>query len=77
MKTNDTPKIPSKDYLNMGLNELNELDQDTHRALALKIMTMKHKHLKSIRNNVSFFFWLTIIFLIIVFITIVTQDVRF
>jgi hypothetical protein len=45
----------------MTLDELMQLDQDTQRALALKAMTNQYWLLERIKNNVVFFFWLTII----------------
>jgi hypothetical protein len=73
-QTNQFPKPqkPLKNYFKMTLDELLELDQDTQRALALKAMTNQYWLLERIKNNVVFFFWLTIIS-IIVYIIILAE----
>jgi hypothetical protein len=77
MDTNETPEAPVRIFKNasyyavMPLKELKALDKDTQAALSIKLLAMQANTLSRISQNVSFFFWLTVISLAATIIVLV------
>ena len=77
METNETTEVPVRIFKNashyavMPLKELKALDKDTQAALNIKLLAMQANTLSRISQNVSFFFWLTLISLVVTIIMLV------
>jgi hypothetical protein len=77
METNEMTEAPlrifkdASHYAELPLSELKVLDKDTQAALSIKLLAMQAKTSSRILKNVLFFFWLTLISLVVTIIVLV------
>ena len=77
METPETTEAPlrifkdASHYAELPLSELKVLDKDTQAALSIKLLAMQAKTSSRILKNVLFFFWLTLISLVVTIIMLV------